>query len=606
MVRSLVLFAAACQVPTAGDQNPPPPYGLQLSAQPFIAGELAEIRAEGAAAGERIYLGVSRQTSGAGPCIAAAGGLCLDIPDPVVLIGSSVADASGVALWTPRLPASLPIGSPLSLQAVAVRGIGGAGSVASNPWVASVTTSGAAVSLAQLGPGDLVVSEMMRNPAAVADAQGEWLEIYNASGVDVELLGLEIRDLGTDSWTVASSLVLPAGDVVVFGAESELALNGGVPVDLEYTNTTLANGIDEVVLAWGNTIFDEILLDNSWPRPTGASIHLDPTRIGDGANIDAWCVSTMPYGDGDLGTPNELNPLGTTPVTESFTQGAAVDVLVAMDFSGSMQDELAQLVSAFPLLIQEFDARGVDYNIAVTSADGQCPEFLGPIITPATPDAQTEFANQIATAGCVGEEAFSSTVAALTPPLSNGANAGFIRSDANLAVIVASDEDEQSPGGAGIGCNTILLNDCLPVADYIDDLAALKGGDASRVSFSGVVHPEQVGLFDLNCVGGLGAPRYHRAINRTGGVWGDLCNLDAPAFFTDFSDLVGVQSAFTLAADAQGTITVEVGGTSVPEDATNGFTYNSATRTVSLHGSAIPVFGTPVEITYTIGGSCSQ
>jgi len=36
---------------------------------------------------------------------------------------------------------------------------------------------------------DVIVNEIMQNPAAVADNQGEWFELYNSGNQDVDLNG---------------------------------------------------------------------------------------------------------------------------------------------------------------------------------------------------------------------------------------------------------------------------------------------------------------------------------------------------------------------------------------------------------------------------------
>lgn len=44
----------------------------------------------------------------------------------------------------------------------------------------------------ELAPGDLVVTEI-RGPQEIADPMGAWLELYNASGRAIDLVGIKIR-----------------------------------------------------------------------------------------------------------------------------------------------------------------------------------------------------------------------------------------------------------------------------------------------------------------------------------------------------------------------------------------------------------------------------
>ncbi len=40
--------------------------------------------------------------------------------------------------------------------------------------------------------GDLIITEIMNNPSAVGDSEGEWFEIYNNGSQDININGLEI------------------------------------------------------------------------------------------------------------------------------------------------------------------------------------------------------------------------------------------------------------------------------------------------------------------------------------------------------------------------------------------------------------------------------
>lgn len=83
--------------------------------------------------GERVYIGATRAGEGRGPCIPAAGGLCLGIRNPVVLLGSTVATTTGTASFTVTVPNTLPVGTQISLQAIIIRSMGGVDSIATEP-----------------------------------------------------------------------------------------------------------------------------------------------------------------------------------------------------------------------------------------------------------------------------------------------------------------------------------------------------------------------------------------------------------------------------------------------------------------------------------------
>jgi hypothetical protein len=164
--------------------------------------------------------------------------------------------------------------------------------------------------LVPLDPGDLVITEIMKNPAAVADANGEWFEIYNASGGEINLSGLEIKDDGTDSHTIPSDVLVAAGDYALLAINDDSGTNGGLPpVDYEYSGFTLDDTEDEIVLMSGAVEVDRVAYGGrtGFPDPTGASMYLIDVvldnNVGSNWAEDTWHV----YGDGDFGTPGVAN-----------------------------------------------------------------------------------------------------------------------------------------------------------------------------------------------------------------------------------------------------------------------------------------------------------
>jgi hypothetical protein len=160
-------------------------------------------------------------------------------------------------------------------------------------------------------PGDLVITEILQDPAAVLDSSGEWFEVLNTTGLDVELEGLVVADDGGSSFTVSSSLLVAAGERVLFGANVDPLLNGGAPVAYDFGAFSLSNSDDELELRAGAIVVDRVAWTGvaPWPDPNGASMSLDPSATDAIANDDplAWCEATTPFGDGDRGTPGEAN-----------------------------------------------------------------------------------------------------------------------------------------------------------------------------------------------------------------------------------------------------------------------------------------------------------
>ena len=100
-----------------------------------------------------------------------------------------------------------------------------------------------------INPGDLVITEIMLNPSAVPDADGEWFEVYNATDHPIDMLGLTISDDGFDSHVIGESLIVPSDGFVVLGNNIDQATNGGIKVDYIYGSSWfLANSDDEVII----------------------------------------------------------------------------------------------------------------------------------------------------------------------------------------------------------------------------------------------------------------------------------------------------------------------------------------------------------------------
>lgn len=177
------------------------------------------------------------------------------------------------------------------------------------------------VVLSGIAPGDLVVTEVMKNPRAVADKVGEWVEVTNVTDAPIALDGVVLRDAKTDQHIIKSggTLVLPPGGAAVLGASGDEAANGGVKVDYVYQGFYLGNGIDQVILEAEGVVIDEVTYGGAttgWPELDGASMMLSPDHLTAVDNDDAasWCASSLPFGAGDLGTPGVANPAcGTLP-----------------------------------------------------------------------------------------------------------------------------------------------------------------------------------------------------------------------------------------------------------------------------------------------------
>ncbi|MEN8156800.1 MAG: lamin tail domain-containing protein [Bacteroidota bacterium] len=163
--------------------------------------------------------------------------------------------------------------------------------------------------------GDLIISEVMQNPSAVSDANGEWFEVHNTTGADIDLLAMEFVDdnYPDEKFSIPSSLIIPAGGYLLFAINGDVATNGGLPaVDFVYPSLlSLANGTDGIQINCSGTVIDAVLWDDgaTFPDPNGASMSLmaDYMNSVDNDNGANWEEATSAYGNGDLGTPGTSN-----------------------------------------------------------------------------------------------------------------------------------------------------------------------------------------------------------------------------------------------------------------------------------------------------------
>lgn len=157
-------------------------------------------------------------------------------------------------------------------------------------------------------PGELVITELMVDPAAVSDARGEYLEVTNRAPDTLQLLGLVVRDTGTDWCPVERPLLLAPGGRVVFARKLDPATNGGLfpAYPCPGHGLHLNNEKDTVLLDWYGVTLDEVTYEQkTWPMEPGRAMELDPACL-DGDFNDApevWRAAQGSLPSGDRGSP---------------------------------------------------------------------------------------------------------------------------------------------------------------------------------------------------------------------------------------------------------------------------------------------------------------
>jgi len=261
-------------------------------------------------------------------------------------------------------------------------------------------------------------------------------------------------------------------------------------------------------------------------------------------------------------------------IVEAYTvlDDPPVDILFAIDKSGSMTAESRALGNAFSSFITEIDNVTDDWQIGVVVKDGGC--FENGVITAQTPDYEQVFKNAtsggIFAAGDLTEALLALSDNALEKTVPGLCNEGFVRGDALLHVIAISDEPEQSG---------------MPWDHWVGRWQS-RMADPNLVMVSGVV---ALG----NC--GDEPTGYQEAVNATGGLLLDVCTSN----WGNYAQELGAASANSLLTYLLST-EPDVGSIEVSVDGTTydgGWTYD-ATRNAVIINVDVPV-GSEVEISYT-------
>ena len=159
--------------------------------------------------------------------------------------------------------------------------------------------------------GDVFPTEILMDPEDTSDADGQWIELYNASSWDVNVLGWIFENATGEGIQVATDAVVPAGGYFVFAANPDTDENGGVSAGYGYgyANFPLGTAADELSAWAGGEVMFSVTYGEGWPIYAGRSVQLNPADVA-AENLsvpELWCYATEQWDRGDRGTPGEAN-----------------------------------------------------------------------------------------------------------------------------------------------------------------------------------------------------------------------------------------------------------------------------------------------------------
>lgn len=206
----------------------------------------------------------------------------------------------------------------------------------------------------------------------------------------------------------------------------------------------------------------------------------------------------------------------------------ALDVLWVVDNSQSMLAEQAKLANNFPRFVDFFTGSSLDWRVGVVSTDLDDPDQSGKLIEardrrwvdPLTPDPVETFGEMVDLGrdGALVEQGRGAVYAAWTDPDAIDHNRGFFRDEADLAIVIVTDEDDKT---RTIGLDAFL--------DWFDTLKP----DHDMASISAIAGTAEV------CGRNEEGVDYAALVDATGGAFHDICSANWKPVLED----LGVRAA---------------------------------------------------------------
>jgi len=235
--------------------------------------------------------------------------------------------------------------------------------------------------------GEIIITEFMKNPTAVGDNEGEYVEIHNTTAGDIDIEGWTLGDDDFDGTVIdngGAGVVVTAGGYLLLGADGDSSLNGNLNVDYDYNapgngQFFLSNSSsgDEIALTDHTGVqIDHIAYDSAWPNTAGVSAELSASALDGIANDDPanWASSVCTIAGGpicndDLGTPGSANDqCVTSPCVTAGTSGELIFSEI-MQNPSSVSDSSGEWFEVYNTTASDIDMLG--YTIAAGGSPNQ-------------------------------------------------------------------------------------------------------------------------------------------------------------------------------------------------------------------------------------------
>lgn len=297
-----------------------------------------------------------------------------------------------------------------------------------------------------------------------------------------------------------------------------------------------------------------------------------------------------------------------------------IDILWVVDNSGSMATSQSNVAANFRSFIQRIEALNYDFHIGVIGTDAYKTIYNSTstlsnlrdggatksgvfVLDKDTPNLENTFITNVTlgVSGTGDERAFQSIKAGLN----DADNIAFRRDDAFLAIIILSDEDDFSHNTSSSCSGNYNCSDSLHTVqtyvDFLDQKTNYVAGTPRNYSVSAITILDNACATTLNSDGWARyiGKRYVEIVEATGGTKGSLCGDFGSTLELISDSILAASSVFQLDREPiVGTIDVSVDGRVIPENSTNGWTYNAVNNTIEFHGNEIPPAGSTISIDY--------
>lgn len=379
---------------------------------------------------------------------------------------------------------------------------------------------------------------------------------------------------GTDGSTAGGATT---GDTTTGGTDGSVTTGG---------STTTTGGTDGSVTTGGSTTTtggtDGSATTGGTSTTTGGTDGSSTTGGTSGGSVTGGTDGSTAGGTTTGGVSHE-------EAEENFQQSAAqtkkLDVLWIVDDSGSMADEQDSLGRNFDAFISDFITKNVDFKMAITTTDTSSATKNGKMVTGSdtkltsvkaqADEAQflLDFKNlvKVGISGSGYEKGLEASEGFMAKHA-----ASWMRSDAYLAVVIISDEEDQSPK--------------TPIA-YWENLRGYK-------SSAGLVKVYTIVDKTLSNTGpsgiSTGFQRYADVATASAGIVSDIREDFANVLSDMGTAIINLLDSFALAATpVNGSLKVYVNGVETTQ-----FSYDAPSRSIKFDQGQIPPVNATIRVTY--------